>query len=253
MKKISLLLGLCVLLAFNAFAAFSNPAVVDEAGYLYQYELDELNGIFDEIRNTYNIEVAVYTEDIMSGYDAESSADDIYDYSDYGYNGIMLYICSDTREYHFSTHGTGLKIFNDNGLAYIESKVLPYLQNDDYYGAMAAFAKYAEELIIMAENGAPYNEKAPDTGFVITVIVIAALLPLIIAFCWMRSRLKKMKTAVGEKFAGNYMKPGSMDLRVSRDMFLFSTITRTEKPKSNSSGTHTSSSGRTHGGRGGSF
>lgn len=253
MKKIYLIFVLCALLVINAPAAFINPAVVDEAGYLFQYELDELNEIFDEIRNVHNIEVAVYTESDMSGRDAESSADDIYDYRGYGYDGIMLYICKDTREYHFTTHGKGTKIFNDNGLVYIESKVLPYLQEDDYYGAMVAFANYAEELIIMEENGAPYNEKKTDTGFVIIVIVLAAILPIIIAFCMMLSKLKKMKTAVNEKFAGNYIKDGSMDLKVSRDIFLYSAVTRTERPKSTSSGMHTSSSGRTHGGRGGSF
>ena len=45
---------------------------------------------------------------------------------------------------------------------------------------------------------------------------------------------------------------GSMNMAVSRDMFLYSKTIRTEKAKSNS-GTHTSSSGRTHGGSGGSF
>ena len=53
-------------------------------------------------------------------------------------------------------------------------------------------------------------------------------------------------------YAANYVKPGSMNISVSRDLFLYSRITKTERPKE-SSGTHTSSSGRTHGGRGGSF
>ena len=65
-------------------------------------------------------------------------------------------------------------------------------------------------------------------------------------------KLKKMKTAEENDYAANYVKPGSMKLSVSRDLFLYSRITKTERPKS-SSGTHTSSSGRTHGGRGGSF
>ena len=61
-----------------------------------------------------------------------------------------------------------------------------------------------------------------------------------------------MKTAVENDYAANYMKPGSMNLTMSRDLFLYSRITKTEKPKGGSD-THTSSSGRTHGGRGGSF
>ena len=75
---------------------------------------------------------------------------------------------------------------------------------------------------------------------------------MLIAFWMMKKKLKKMKTAVENDYAANYMKPGSMNLTMSRDLFLYSRITKTEKPKGDS-GTHTSSSGRTHGGRGGSF
>lgn len=68
----------------------------------------------------------------------------------------------------------------------------------------------------------------------------------------MHKKLCAMKTAVKEDYAGNYMKPNSMNLDFSRDIFLYSTVTKTEKTKSDS-GSHTSSSGRSHGGRGGSF
>ena len=61
-----------------------------------------------------------------------------------------------------------------------------------------------------------------------------------------------MKTAVENDYAANYVKPGSKQLTMSRDIFLYSHITKTEKPKNNS-GSHNSSSGRTHGGGGGSF
>ena len=71
----------------------------------------------------------------------------------------------------------------------------------------------------------------------------ALLLPLILAYFMMHKKLCAMKTAVKEDYAGNYMKPNSMNLDFSRDIFLYSTVTKTEKPKSDS-GSHTSSSGR---------
>ncbi len=52
------------------------------------------------------------------------------------------------------------------------------------------------------------------------------------------------------------MKDGSLKITESRDLFLYNSVSRTEKPKNNSSGgssTHTSSSGSTHGGGGGKF
>ena len=104
----------------------------------------------------------------------------------------------------------------------------------------------------MAKDGKPYNEKQYSMKYLIGVITVCLIAPLLIAFWMMKGKLKKMKTAVENDYAANYIKPGSMNISVSRDLFLYSRIAKTERPKE-SSGTHTSSSGRTHGGRGGSF
>lgn len=259
MKKIFswlLLLILTVAVSSTAYAEFQNPPIVDEAGYLMQEELKRLSSDLDSVRKKYNVEVAIYTESDMTSSTAEESADDIYDYNGYGAgendDGILLYICSDTREYHFTTHGKGLDIFNSNGLAYIESEVLPHLLEDDYYEGFEAYIDAAGELLQMAKEGTPYNEKHYSTKYLIGVIATAFLIPLLVAFIMMKKKLKKMKTALENNYAANYVKPGSMRIDTSRDLFLYSRITKTEAPKSGS-GTHTSSSGRTHGGRGGSF
>ena len=47
----------------------------------------------------------------------------------------------------------------------------------------------------------------------------------------MNKKLKKMKTAVQNDYAANYMKPESMKINASRDLFLYSRITKTEKAK----------------------
>lgn len=140
MKKIfscMLLLLISMTLLLPAYAAFDNPPIIDDAGYLMQSELAKLSEELEQIREKYNFEVAIYTESEMSGNTAEEAADDIYDYNGYGAgendDGIMLYICRGTREYHFTTHGKGLEYFNKNGLIYLESKVLPYLEDDNYY------------------------------------------------------------------------------------------------------------------------
>ena len=259
MKRIfSCLLLLLITTSFvvTAYADFQNPSIVDDAGYLMQSELSSLSKELDEVREKYGFEVAIYTESDMTSSTAEASADDIYDYNGYGAgendDGILLYICSDTREYHFTTHGEGLKYFNSNGLKYLESKVVPYLSEDDYYEAFEIFIETTDELLQMAKDGKPYNEKQYSTKYLIGVIIAALLIPLLVALILMKKKLKKMKTAVENDYAANYVKPGSMKLSVSRDLFLYSRITKTERPKE-SSGAHTSSSGRTHGGRGGSF
>ena len=251
-----LLLLITTSIVVTAYADFQNPSIVDDAGYLMQSELASLSKELDEVREKYGFEVAIYTESDMTSSTAEESADDIYDYNGYGAgendNGILLYICSDTREYHFTTHGEGLKYFNSNGLKYLENKVVPYLSKDDYYEAFRMYIETTDELLQMAKDGKPYNEKQYSTKYLIGVIIAALLIPLLVAWILMKKKLKKMKTAVENDYAANYVKPGSMRIDTSRDLFLYSRITKTERPKE-SSGTHTSSSGRTHGGRGGSF
>lgn len=240
-----------------SFAAeFTNPPIIDEAGYLTQSQLAELTQKLEVIRQKYNFEVAVVTESEMSGYDAMESADDIYDYHGYGAgandDGILLYICRDVREYWITTHADGLRVFNDRGITYLKENIEPYLTEDQYYRAIVTFADLAEELLEMAAKGEPYNEKHISTTYLLVVLGGALLIPLIIAKVMTNIKLAKMKTAVENDYAANYVKAGSKRLELSRDIFLYSHITKTAKPK-NESGSHQSSSGRTHGGGGGSF
>ncbi len=242
--------------ALSANADFQNPSITDKAGYLLKWELEELSEKLDNVRKKYDFEVAIYTEGDMTSLSAQASADDIYDYQSYGaganHDGIMLYICSSTREYHFTTHGKGLEYFNSNGLNYMESKVVPHLSEDNYYEAFEAYIETSDELLRMAFNGNPYNEKEHSTKSMLGIFLVLLIAPLLIAFRMMQKKLKQMKTAMENNYAANYVKEGSQRINVSKDIFLYSHITKTEKSK-NSSGSHVSSSGRTHGGSGGSF
>ena len=247
---------LCFLSVLPAYAEFDRPSVSDAAGYLTEEQNAELTERLDKIREKYNFDVAFVSEERLSSYDAQNAADDIYDYNGYGYgenyDGILFYIADYERKYHFSTCGSGEKIFNVNGLKYLEKKVVPYLKSGSYYTAVKTYADCAEELLETAANGKPFNKSQHDTKYILCVVAGALLLPLILAYIMMYKKLAEMKTAVKADNAANYMKPGSMNLDFSRDIFLYSTVTKTEKPKSDS-GSHTSSSGRSHGGRGGSF
>lgn len=261
MKKITSFITLAVILLMSVFplAAFADGdgalyPIYDEPGFLTEAELTEVDSKLSKLRDHYRIDVTVIIEENMYGETAQETADDYFDYSGYGIgensDGILLYISEYPREYHFSTHGSAIEIFNDRGLVYLESKVLPYLKEDNYYGAVTAYADTAEEMLEMAANGKPYNSRSPKE--ILIALAIALFAPLIIAFLLTMKKLGQMKTAVKQDYAANYMKPGSMNITASNDIFLYSTVTKTEKPKS-SSGTHTSSSGETHGGRGGSY
>ena len=238
--------------------SMTNPAVIDEAGYLTEAQAAELTQRLNELRQRYDFDVAIYIEEKMTADTARDAADDIFDYNGYGAgknaDGILLYLSKEPRKYHMSTHGSGIKAFTDNGLIYMEEQFLPYLKEDDYYAALSAYVDCADELLNMAAQGEPYNKPQRSMTYILCVIAGAILLPLIVAYFAMKSKLAKMKTAVKQDYAGNYMKPGSFHLDFSQDIFLYSTVSKTEKPDDDSSSsTHTSSSGETHGGRGGSY
>ena len=65
----------------------------------------------------------------------------------------------------------------------------------------------------------------------------------------------QLKTVRAQTAASAYVKPGSMHITERRELFLYHQIHRTarEVKASGGSSTHTSSSGRTHGGSSGTF
>lgn len=254
--KIIIAVILCFVSLITVYADFINPTITDFAGYLTKDQNKELSARLDKIREKYNFDVVFISEVRLSADDAQTAADDIYDYNGYGYgenyDGILFYIAEAERKYHFSTCGSGETIFNKNGLTYLEKNIIPLLKESDYYNAVKTYADCSEELLEMAAQGEPFNKRQHSIKYILCVIVAAVLLPLIFAYFMMHRKLARMKTAVKDDNAANYMKSGSMSLDFSRDIFLYSTVTKTEKPKSNSD-SHTSSSGRSHGGQGGSF
>lgn len=258
MKRIVMLMvtALWLLTALPVCAEFEQPPILDKAGYLTGEQKAELSQRLEKIREKYSFDVAFVSEKSLSAVDAQSSADDIYDYNGYGYgedyDGILFYIAAAERKYHFSVCGSGEVIFNENGLKYLEKKIVPSLKEDDFYTAVKIYADCTEKLLEMAAEGKPFNKSQHSTKYILCVIAGACILPLLLAYFMMYKKLAEMKTAVKEDNAANYIKPGSMNLDFSRDIFLYSTVTKTEREKSDS-GSHTSSSGRSHGGRGGSF
>lgn len=228
------------------------PSLYDGAEYLTDSEVAAVEERLDSIREKYGVDVALFTEDGMTSSTAEASADDIYDYYFYGAgeddSGIMLYVCKSERDYWFTTHAEGQSIFNDSVIDDLCDVVVPYLSNDDYYGAFMAYADSAEA--VLSGGSVP---SVPKNYALITLeaLGIGILIALIGAFIMTSARKREMDTALEAADANEYVKEGSMVLTGQRDIFLFSNIVRTKKPEKDSS--HTSSSGRSHGGGGGSF
>ena len=90
-------------------------------------------------------------------------------------------------------------------------------------------------------------------------IVIALVVGVVVALIYTGVLKAQLKSVRKNDSAANYMRPGSLSLAVSNDMFLYRNVSRTARPKDNGgssgggSSTRISSSGRSHGGRSGGF
>ena len=250
---------------------YFRPSVVDNAGYLNDEAVQSLTARLDELRDRYNVDVAVVIDDQMWGDSAEEAADNTYDYCFYGAgvddDGVLLYISKEPRMYQITTFGSGITAFTDYGIEYMQSLIVPKLQNDDYYSACMAYSNGADELLRQAADGTPYDVGSDDveltagerTGASLGFGIILALIIALIAYAIStRIKVNQMNTAREQADAHGYMKPGSFNLQTRQDVFLYSHLDRREKPKeppagSGGSTVHVSSSGRSHGGGGGSY
>lgn len=242
------------------------PSVCDYAEYLTDDEITKLTERLDGLREKYDFDAAICIDNVMWGDTAMEAADDTYDYYLYGAgandDGMIFYISKEPRNYWISTHAYGETVCNDRGIAYMKTLVEPKLKSDEYYEACVAYADGVEELLQMAADGKPYNKKVLDKPRIQKAVLIGVILgfivSLIIAFSRTSHAVKLMNTARAKADAHGYMKPGSFDLQVNQDVFLYSDVSRTEKEQRSSSssgggGSHISSSGRSHGGGGGSY
>lgn len=235
MKKIFSVITLIIIISSLLCIPVSAEHIYDGAEYLTESEFEEISGMLEEVSGKYGVNVVIYTEaEAISADLVGERAISIFD-SSYGSEneGILLYISSGSREYCLDNHARGM--ITENGEKYLENKVVPFLKDDAYADAFKAYAQYSEELLEMAANGEPFDEKQYSRSYLLTVIGLGILIPLLLAFIMMKIKLGKMNTAVEQNYASNYMKEGSFHLDVNQDIFLYSNIVKKEKPKDDSS------------------
>ena len=245
--------------------------MVDNASLLTGDEAQELNDKLAEISARQACDVVIVTVNGLGGKTPMDFADDYYDYNGYGQgpgsDGILFLVSMEERDWWFTTTGYGITAFTDYGQEQLFDAISSDLSGGYYYDAFDGFAEKCDELLTLAHNGTPLDVgsvKSPfynamhNNGGVIG-IVLALVLGLLIAFIPMGKLKAQINNVKWQKTAGNYTKPGSMVLTQNYDHFLYANTTRRVIETESSSGsrggssTHTSSSGRSHGGSGGKF
>ena len=279
-KVISILFAfiLCLCMAVPAFAVEDTTAaigfadeysrVLDYAGVLTQEEDDKLVEQFDEIANRQKVDIVICFTNGLDGMTTADYAEDLYEKNNYGYgenkDGIMLLVSFENRDWYIATRGYAIKAFTDSGIQYVGNQIKDDLANKNYYDAAEYFGQLCDSLIADAKSGNAYDEnfgaEDEDTGFVAPPplwILISIAVGIVVALIVVGVMKGKLKTVRRQAAASNYLKDGSLNIIESNDVFLYSSVSKTAKPKDDDnnggSSTHESSSGNTYGGGGGKF
>lgn len=262
MKRISLFL-LVFLLLFSLVTVHATDArLIDAADLLTDAEEAVLTERLDAVSAKYGVDVVIVTADTLEGKSPMAYADDYYDYHDYAPDGILLLVSMEDRDYWISTTGSCIRSFTDAGISYISDRFLPDLSAGDYAGAFAVFVDTTGEFLAQAESGDPYDifhmPEMPREPFGWTRVAVCAVIAFIFGLIVIGSMKKKMHSVSYQRAATQYVRPGSLNVTLAQDFFLYRTVTRVARPKESSSSgggssTHTSSSGSSHGGGGGKF
>ena len=242
-----LVLLMCFALAVPAFAEAGNFHMVDTAGLLTSIQEAALEAKLAEISARQGTEVCIVTVNSLEG-------TIIADYSEYFYDSYMddvpavvLFIAMDEREWDIAAYGGAEVSFNAAGREYIGGQILDSLSDEDFNNAFTDFAALCDDFLAQAASGEPYGSgnlpKEPMAWYSILIALGIGLVVALIVTGVMRSALK----SVAMQHAAEYVRPGSLQLTRSQDIFLYRTVSRRERPKSStSSGSGAGSSSGNH-------
>ena len=238
-RFISITIVLALLLAAPLFA---RDRVFDNAGLLSTSEKTTLEQRMEEISSTYNFELVIVTEEDIGSTLLYRYADDFIDANGFGTLNdvsILLQVTAE-RDYDLGAYGRGKKILNNTAFNKLEKDVVRHLKNDDYNRAYNTFVSVWEEFLILEAKGRSHNFFLANHT---TLIIVAWVIALFVALGIVKAWKMQMNTARLKTEADLYITPGSLSFTQKQDNFLYSTVTKKEKPRESSSSSSSGSSG----------
>ena len=227
----------------------------DYADLLSSYEEENLRNMLDDVSEELQFDVVIVTTNSTGGKSSQDYADDFYDYNGYGmgddFDGALLLINMEYREWHISTTGYGMTAITNSEVQDIGDEIVKYLSYGDYSEAFEEFIRLAQK-----EVKRERDSEVLDFGEILIRIAISVVIGMGLAFIPVTVMKKKLNNVAMKNEASDYMKRNQIQMTEQRDMFLYSTMSRRRKPQESSSrsgGGHIGSSGRSHGGGGGRF
>ena len=240
MKKIMILLLALVLLAVPV-AAQSN-LILDDEGLLEAYDVDNLEKVYSEFAQIHGFTPAVVTTESFGGLSAEEFAGQCYDLQNYPEDGVLLLVSLSEGQWYILTNGECYHRISDWDAEAIGEELVPMLRDGTYYAAFLKFPELAAEVFNANEPVEDWiepeytpNFPAPKKSYGKTVAICMAV-GMVIGLITVGIMASQMKSVRQQHGAADYVRPGSMKITHSRDIFLYSHVSKTARPKSNSSG-----------------
>ncbi|HBP37552.1 MAG TPA: TPM domain-containing protein [Clostridiales bacterium] len=245
----------------------AGPLVVDQSGVFTSGQVSQLEQAAAELGGRYAMDIVIVTTDDAGGKSAQAYADDFFDYGGYGvgdeFDGVLFLMDFDNGEIQISTSGSGIRYLTDDRIDSILDDVLAPMQAGDYYGAAQSFLDATAAFMAAGIPSDQYNE--PESGGNALTWFEGILGALASGGMGLSIFAGTRKSYRGHprRAVFDYQKNSLVDLAVASDAdnLVNSFVTTRRIPRatttrpgsSGRSSTHTSGSGRTHGGGGRRF
>ena len=199
----------------------------DEADLLTDSEEEALVQKLEEVSHATNAQIVVVTLASMDGGNIDEFIDYLYDTMGFGYgenhDGVLLLVSLDPREYRILSNGYAGTAIGPDQIDTLCDFMETYLPNGHYVAAFNSFADQCGEFLEYYQMGSPFK-----VGKNLAIsLIIGIIAGLIVAFV-LKSQLKSVRK---QDQAHRYVKPGSMTVDIQYDIFLYRTVTRTQKQK----------------------
>ena len=246
-----LILSVAIVPAYAESASYSYK-LDDSADVLNPQDEDKLSGKISELSEKCRCNVAfVIVKDLSNApFSFNGTASDYakcyYNYT-YGVNTDGIIVClvlnDEVGSNNLSIYGTGKceKRLSNSESQNIRDEAIKNHKPDKNNPNSAKYYEFFESIADGLAEAVPPHLKwymlplAFIIGFALAMIILMFL-------------KKQLKSVEMQRGAVNYVRSGSMNVTAARDSYLYSTVSRTARPKNNSSSSSSSSGGSFSGG-----
>ena len=227
--------------------------VIDEAEILTDSEEKELDAKIATIEQSHKVRILIGTMKSTDGTPLGKIANNVVDQIPADNGTIVLLLSMKERDWYISTDNKmRARITDGKGVEYLSGEFLPDLKEGKYAAAFTTFAATTDEMLTYYEKeGEPYD---PAKAFNLMALGIALACALILGGTIYYVLYEYESNVRSAAEADAYLNHDSFRLTQDEDNFLYTTVTRRDKPKKDSSSSSSSSSrDSSHGGGGGKF